>query len=275
VVTLPRRSGASIHPYTKKIRPITFDHEIIDGRDDVVLVHLNHPLVQMSLRLLRAEIWARDDVKRLNRTTVRSLPSDRLEGPAVAVASRLVVTGGTHHRLHEELTEAGGYLREAGFRREERVTEVRGWLKDSRPAAISESTFEALRHRFERQREAVLGAVEARSKDRLRFLANTIEARRRRETNDFRNVLDELEVALSAEIATEREPQQLSLFSEDERLQLRRDRAALQARLDRIPRERELEIRAIEDRYSHTKDHTFPVAVIFLVPDSLATEQRR
>ena len=35
-------------------------------RDDVVLVHLNHPLVQMSLRLLRAEIWARDDVKKIH-----------------------------------------------------------------------------------------------------------------------------------------------------------------------------------------------------------------
>jgi hypothetical protein len=60
------------HPYTKRIRPITFDHDAAKGRDDVVLVHLNHPLVQMSLRLLRAEVWARDDVKKLNRVTVRT-----------------------------------------------------------------------------------------------------------------------------------------------------------------------------------------------------------
>lgn len=37
------------HPYTQKIRPITFDHDVAKGRDDVVLVHLNHRLVQMSL----------------------------------------------------------------------------------------------------------------------------------------------------------------------------------------------------------------------------------
>ncbi|HOI55619.1 MAG TPA: DISARM system SNF2-like helicase DrmD, partial [Phycisphaerae bacterium] len=36
------------HPYTRRVRPITFDHEVAKGRDDVVLVHLNHPLVQMS-----------------------------------------------------------------------------------------------------------------------------------------------------------------------------------------------------------------------------------
>lgn len=262
------------HPYTQKVRPITFDHEVAKGRDDVVLVHLNHRLVQMSLRLLRAEIWARDDVKKLHRVTVRSLPDGQIEGPVVVVMSRLVVTGGNHHRLHEELTEAGGYLRDAGFRREERVTEIRRWLEESKPAALSDATFDALRTRFEKHRVSVLAAVEARSKDRLRFLLNTIETRRRKEAEDISQVLDDLEQALKAEIAAEQQPTQLSLFSEDERIQLRRDQAALEARLVRIPTEREQELRAIEERHSNAVEHTFPVAVVLLVPDSLATEMR-
>jgi superfamily II DNA or RNA helicase len=262
------------HPYTQKIRPITFDHEVAKGRDDVVLVHLNHRLVQMSLRLLRAEIWARDDVKKLHRVTVRSLPDGRIEGPAVVAMSRLVVTGGNHHRLHEELTEAGGYLRDAGFRREERVTEVRRWLEESQPAALSDSTFDALRTRFDKQRDSILAAVEARSKDRLRFLVNTIETRKRKEADDIRQVLDDLERALKTEIAAEQQPLQLSLFSEDERTQLKRDQAALEARLARIPQEREQELRAIDERHSNAIEHTFPVAVVLLVPSSLATEQR-
>jgi hypothetical protein len=36
------------------VRPITFDHGVAGGRDDVVLVHLNHRRVQMCLRLLRS-----------------------------------------------------------------------------------------------------------------------------------------------------------------------------------------------------------------------------
>lgn len=262
------------HPYTQKIRPITFDHDVAKGRDDVVLVHLNHRLVQMSLRLLRAEIWARDDVKKLHRVTVRSLPDGQIEGPAVVAMSRLVVTGGNHHRLHEELTEAGGYLRDAGFRREERVTEVRRWLEESQPAALTDSTFDALRTRFDKQRDSILAAVEARSKDRLRFLVNTIETRKRKEADDIRQVLDDLERALKTEIAAEQQPLQLSLFSEDERTQLKRDQAALEARLARIPQEREQELRAIEERHSNAVEHTFPVAVVLLVPSSLAKEQR-
>ena len=261
------------HPYTQKVRPITFDHDVAKGRDDVVLVHLNHRLVQMSLRLLRAEIWARDDVKKLHRITVRSLPNEQLDGPAVVVLSRLIVTGGNHHRLHEELTEAGGYLREAGFRREDRVTEIRRWLDTSQPAAVSSATLEALRTRFDKQRDSILATVEARSKDRLRFLGNTIESRKKKEAEDIRQVLDDLGKALKSEIKAEEQPVQLSLFTEDERTQLKRDLAALEARLARLPMERQQEVQAVEDRYSNTIEHTFPVAVVLLVPSKLSSEE--
>lgn len=258
------------HPYTRTVRPITFDHAVAEGRDDVVLVHLNHPLVQMSLRLLRAEVWARDDVKKLHRVSVRTVPDDRLPSPAVVVLSRLVITGGNHHRLHEELTEAGGYLRDDGFRREERVTEVRNWLDDSVPAALSDGTFAALRTRFERNRDAILSAVHARSRDRLRTLASTLDTRKTKEVEDIRQVLDDLERALRDELARDEEPKQLSLFTDDERTQLARDRAALEARLARIPDEREQEVDGIEARYAGLTDRTFPVAAVLLVPASLS-----
>ena len=36
--------------------PITFDPAVVKGRDEIVLAHLNHPLVAMSTRLLRAAV---------------------------------------------------------------------------------------------------------------------------------------------------------------------------------------------------------------------------
>ena len=261
------------HPYTKRIRPITFDHDVAKGRDDVVLVHLNHPLVQMSLRLLRAEVWARDDVKKLHRVTVRTLPDAKLDGPVALVVSRLVITGGNHHRLHEELTEAGGYLRDATFKREERVGELRALLDDSTPGTIDDALFDALRTRFQKHADAVLNAVSARSKRRLEGVSTTLETRKRRELEDMTQILDDLAVNLENELSRA-EPDQLSLFSEDERTQVRRDKIALEARLRRIPEERERERLAIEERHTGLVDHTFPVAVIFLVPESLANRRK-
>lgn len=91
----------------------------------------------MCLRLLRAEVWAQDDVKKLHRVTVPAVPDSPVDGPAVVVVSRLVITGGNHHRLHEELTVSGGYLRDQTFRREESVTRVQQWLDDAKPIEAS------------------------------------------------------------------------------------------------------------------------------------------
>ncbi|MDE7529128.1 DISARM system SNF2-like helicase DrmD [Aeromonas salmonicida] len=260
------------HPHTQQVRPITFDHTVAKGRDDVVLVHLNHRLVQMCLRLLRAEVWARDDVKKLHRVTVRSVPDAPIDDLAVVVISRLVITGGNHHRLHEELTVAGGYLGDKSFRREEGVKRVEQWLEQAKPVTASDSLFDTLLVRFDRAQSAIQQSVDARSKDRLKYLANTLQTRKQKELTDISTVLEELEKTIQAELAKDQQPMQFSLFSEDERTQLKRDNAALEARLARIPVERSQEAQAIETRYAKLDDRTFPVAVIFIVPESAVQE---
>jgi hypothetical protein len=182
----------------------------------------------MSLRVLRAEVWARDDVKKLNRVAIRTLPDGQLEGPAVAIVSRLVI----------------------------------------------DAVFHALRTRFQKHADAILVAVGARAKDRLKILANTIETRKQREIGDMMQLLDDLARNLEAELRKDEEPKQYSLFSEDERTQLRRDRLALEVRLRRIPEERERERLGIEERHSDLVDHTFPVAVIMLIPESLIARRQ-
>lgn len=258
------------HPHTGKTRPITFDHAVAKGRDDVVLIHLNHRLVQMCLRLMRAEIWAQSDVKKLNRVDIRGLPKSDLDDIAVVVVSRLVVTGGNHHRLHEELTVSGGFLKDGSFVRETRVTQVDAWLEKAVGIRSDDRLFEGLQRRFEKHRDSVQQAVEARSRDRLRNLESTLENRQKHEASNIAAVLDELARAIKDELKKEREPQQLSFWSEDDRTQLKRDIEALKSRLARIPEEKEQEIEAIERRFAGYQVKTFPAAVIFLVPDGHA-----
>jgi len=121
---------------------------------------------------------------------------------------------------------------------------------------------------------AISSAVGSRSKDRLKILRNALETNKRREIEDMTQLLDDLAKNLEAELKKDEETRQLSLFSEDERTQLRRDRLALEERLRRIPEERELERLAIEDRHSDLIEHTFPVAVVLLVPESLAARRK-
>jgi hypothetical protein len=87
-------SEGLIHKHTGDVRPIVFDHNLAKGRDDVVLVHLNHRLVQMCLRLLRAEVWSHAGRQKLHRITARIVPDRVLDEPAMIAHARLVVIGG-------------------------------------------------------------------------------------------------------------------------------------------------------------------------------------
>ncbi|MEV6981671.1 DISARM system SNF2-like helicase DrmD [Sphaerisporangium sp. NPDC051017] len=52
------RNDGLPHPLTGQERLVTFTSEAVVGRSDIVLLHLGHRLVQMCMRLLRAELWA-------------------------------------------------------------------------------------------------------------------------------------------------------------------------------------------------------------------------
>lgn len=259
------------HPFTQKIRPITFDHAVAKGRDDVVLVHLNHRLVQMCLRLLRAQVWAQegDPNKKMYRVALRTLPDDQINGVVALVVSRLVITGGNHHRLHEEITYSGGYLKDKNYNRERGVTKINDWLVQSTAGKVTGHLQGALATYFDHNHAAIQNTIEARSKERLKDLENTLQNRKEKEVNDITTVLDELEAAIQKELKSADQPEQLTLFTEDERTQVRRDLDALNARISRIPEEREHEVHAIEHRYADYVARTFPVAVIFLVPESM------
>jgi hypothetical protein len=193
-----------------------------------------------------------------------------LETAAVLVWSRLVITGGDHHRLHEEITISGGELKHTGFSR----IPQQGRLQDLLDKAVTfdpkGGLLNILTERFEKQENSIRATMDARSKDRLRFLENTLGRRKDGEIADLTNALDELEKTIRNELKDDALPQQMFLpgFEPEERNQMRKDIEALRMRLARIPEERELEKAAIEKRYAGLTDRTFPVAVVFIVPES-------
>ena len=86
----------------------------------------------------------------------------------------------------------------------------------------------------------------ARSKRGLRIvyaiLQNTLQNRKRQEVDNITAVLNELARAIEEELKTGPKPEQLDLFNDAERTQLRRDVEALKARLARLPDEKEQEV---------------------------------
>lgn len=256
------------HPHTRRMRPITFEHAVAQGRDDVVLVHLNHKLVQMCQQLLCAEVWAGAG-RKLNRVTARLVPDHALTNPAVIAFGRLVVTGGDQHRLHEEIIVTGGAIRDGRFARL-KPAEAEALLESALPESPSPSVQKRLADLWPQHEESLHQSLDARAKERTASLQRHLDERSRKECAQVRVVMEDM--ARSIQRYLDEKPWlQLDLFGQ-EASQRDLDLAALRRRVAEIPAEIELEVAHLGERYAHPTPRLFPVAVTYLVPQRLAQQ---
>jgi hypothetical protein len=257
------------HPHTKVIRPIVFNPELSHRRDDVVLAHLNHRLVQMCLRLLRAEVWSTEDKKCLHRVTARLVSAQSgLETPAVIAYGRLVILGSDQQRLHEEVITAGGVLKEGKFT-PLGVMKIQAALGAALPEPAPEAIKQKLAGLWSSYAEALMRSLEARMRDRTNSLQRDLKNREDKEVADITAILIELQRSILKELE-EPEFKQLELFSTAEKEQLDRNINSLKMRAEQIPQEIEQETAAIRARFKDPTPRLFPLAVTYLIPQKLA-----
>jgi len=230
----------------------------------------------MSLRLLRAEIWALEgQKKRLNRVTARVVPDRALPHLAVVVHARLVVIGGDSQRLHEEIITAGGQIREGRFSRFGSLREMQDILAAATDEEPSEAVKRKLLNLWLSTAEPLHQALDARTTDRTEGLTKMLAERADKEASDITAILTELERAIREQL-DDPDYQQgfLPGLAPAEQEQFERNVDALRRRLSEIPGEIEKETEAIRARFADPQPRMFPVAVTFLVPSRLAREGR-
>jgi hypothetical protein len=262
------------HPHTKEIRPVVFDHALATGRDDVVLCHLNHRLVQMCLGLLRAEVWSRGLARKLNRFTTRMVADNVLQTPAVIMHGRLLVLGGDNLRIHEEIILAGGAIKEGRFSRMnlgETQTAYAAASDQNAPRFVEDR----LKQIWPRIEAPLLQALEARMGDRTKNLQGFLDQRADTEAKQITAIMNELQRSIRATLDDKDDLQMQFDWSETEKQQRERDIQSLSQRLQQIPDELTREIEHLRSRYSDPKPRLFPVAVTFLVPHRAVAQLRQ
>jgi superfamily II DNA or RNA helicase len=254
-------------------RPVTFDQRTAKGRDDVVLAHLGHPLVAMSTRLLRAAVSG-DEIG-LHRVTAVVSDDPELETVLVGAYSRFVLVGADGVRLHEEVLHAGGWAPQTGrFRRWESVHRL-GDLLDralttGRPATPRVQAKLAERWDSARVLDGLSSAIQWRTTTRRESLERTLAQRQEAEQSRITANLEQFAATLRAQL--DKGDEQDALFSaveaqsKEEIAQYHRDRRSWEERLRRLEGERDRELEQVAARYADPQPHSFPVAVIFVVP---------
>jgi superfamily II DNA or RNA helicase len=265
-------------PLSGQPRPLTFDQRLAQDRDDVVLAHLEHPLVAQSVRLLRSAIWGgRTSLHRVA-AVLAALPADvAVDGLLITVFARLVVVGRDGTRLHEEVVLTGRELPTTGRSRRLELEQPRyAGLREAVEQALEPDTCRLapdwarliLAQQWESLSPALANDVRLRAAERLATMTRELDARAAADTRRVQAVFDQLRVTLSSALE---HPEFAQLSFDDletaERQQVERDRRAWAERLAGLDEERDRELSAVAARYADVRDLVFPFAVALIVPD--------
>ncbi|MFG3557104.1 DISARM system SNF2-like helicase DrmD [Micromonospora sp. NPDC047557] len=257
--------------------PVTFEPAVATGQDEIVLAHLNHPLVAMSTRLLRAAV-SNPDIG-LHRVTAVVSDDPALEDVLVGAYSRFVLVGADGVRLHEEVLYAGGWAPEHGrFRRLDNLGTLGGILDRAitTGSAASGLVEARLAERWPRVADGLLAAIDWRTATRHESLKRKLDQRQAAEQQRIVDNLDQFATTLRGALADDDAEDALfsvavAAKSKEELAQYRKDRQSWEERLSALEVERDRELSAVAARYRDPKPHRFPVAVVFVVPKREAT----
>ncbi len=247
-------------------RPITFDPEVAQGRNDVVYVHLGHPIVQKSQRLLRSALWSSSSP--LNRVT--AVVVDDLAESFVAAVTRMVLVGRGGVRLHEDVFLAGVRLHGRRAMAEEKAEAALDLALDGDLSVADEAVRAKLCELWNAEDAPLKARLEesmhARASRRHDQVVEQLDRRRATDAQHahdiyaaFRaNLRDSLDALKRAEAEAAAQ-----LLPDDQQRQRRRDIEGMQRRLDELDDEEAREVAAITDRYADVKPHTTAAAVVF------------
>lgn len=254
------------HPHTHARRPIVFDHNAASGRDDVVLCHLGHRLVQRSLRLLRAEVWATAGKRKLKRAAADIIEDGYVDAPVVLVHARLVMLGADQSRLSEELMVAGGRIVDGVFE-PLKAAEADAIARLSSLGAVDDAMSSRIVSLWPDVKSGLEAALNRRQADRARSLRSELTKLCDREKTRITERLEEFRAQLIRAVDGVDGVQQalpMAMDAAEERVQRHAD--TLRRRIDDLPGEIVRETAAIDARFAELTPHTFPVAVTFRLP---------
>ena len=268
-------------PLDGHLRPLTFDAKLAEDRDDVVLAHLEYPLVAQATRLLRSAIWGgRAALHRVAALRFTPPADAGVNGPLVAVFARLVLVGADGRRLHEEIILSGRIVPSAGRSRRVELEEnrhealhaaVEDALEPDACRLAPESARLAFAERWAELEPVLADDVQRRAKERKARLQRELDQNEARAQRDIEAVFTQLKANLDTALDGPGSVQlTLDELDDLEKHQFERDRDAWQARRDGLEEEKQRELDATKRRYENVRELVFPFAIALCVPEGVA-----
>lgn len=251
------------------IRPVVFKPPA-HMTDEVVHLHLAHPLVQRLLARFRSQGWATHDLAR-----VTVLRNDKDALARVIAVGRLTLFGPGAIRLHEEMVMVAARWREgrdaarlkpfaerADAKAIERLHELLALAPNE--VAVAKPVARKLAESAEADFAALWPAVQAEAESRQQAAASKLRTRGRAEAEALKAILSDQKREIEAALGDKQVP--LS-FNAAEKAQLEADRREMARRLATIGGELESQPRVVERRYEVALKRVEAVGLVYLHPE--------
>ena len=252
------------------IRPVVFDDPGV-VTDEVVHLHLEHPVVRRLLSRFVSQGFVHHDLSR----ACLSQSNDSI--PRVILLGRLALYGPNAARLHEEIIPVTARWRDSS--RGDRLvpyartaeTETLRLLDDALKAPRDHGLNETIRGQLldgvTRDIEDLLSHLEARAGEFEQDARLALARRADAEAKAMREILDLQQTHLTSTINThDKSLQMLLSFNDEERRQKENDRRYWGTRLGELHRERETEPERIRALYEVKARRVEPIGLVYLWP---------
>ncbi len=252
------------------IRPVVFEDPGI-VTDEVVHLHLEHPVVRRLLSRFVSQGFVHHDLSR----ACLSQTNDAI--PRVILLGRLALYGPGAARLHEEIIPVTARWREST--RTEPLTpyartaetETLRLLDDAlmapRDHRLNDTIRRQLLESVTRDIQDLLPHLETRAREYEQDARTALGKRADAEAKAMREILDLQQTHLLSTISAHDKSLQLLLdFNDDERRQKEHDRRYWETRLGEVHRERETEPERIRALYEVKARRVEPIGLVYLWP---------
>ena len=252
------------------IRPVVFEDPGI-VTDEVVHLHLEHPVVRRLLSRFVSQGFVHHDLSR----ACLSQTNDAI--PRVILLGRLALYGPGAARLHEEIIPVTARWREstrtdpltpyARTAETETLRLLDDALMAPRDHRLNETIRRQLLESVTRDIQDLLPHLETRAREYEQDARTALGKRAAAEAKAMREILDLQQTHLLATMSAHDKSLQLLLdFNDDERRQKEHDRRYWETRLGELHRERETEPERIHALYEVKARRVEPIGLVYLWP---------
>ena len=259
-----------------RLKPLTFDHGKARDLKGATLVHLDHPLMRRALALYRGNLWSAGlhDSHQLARATYHVVPDRDLSRPAIIGLARLVVLGRSGNKLHEEILPLGGEFHAGEVYPVERDGLERMLEYERAFPPIPRALAQRLHQLFPAHRAVLDKLLERQRKERQRAVKKDLKARADTEAKIVKQLVGERRKEIEQrlkDLDKYYDSMQGTLFPQEQIEQTKSDLSWLRFRLEELIQAQQegTEEHKVREKYEVRDAHLFPMALIYLLPESL------